>query len=305
MVNDVSDLTRKIYESQHDLYTEDKDSFQRLYDMYENSSLPIQKDWFKDKIALDGGCGNAGPFVLWLFNQGIKNVYGIDIGSEWIEKLYLSFEKRGIDKSRLKLKSGNILKIPYNDNFFDFVTINGVLIHLNNVDEIKTAFMEGARVLKSGGYYYTVYGSCGGAFTDAIFPALQKYYKDNKYFKELIDNISPNKIHDIIDYITKEHSNQTGEILDSDPLKKLFGIDYCVFLQNYIKRPTDFSSHCTPEFVESLYKENGFHSVIRHNYFVKRNDIRKYVAPLHYNKEMLISKALYGRGGVQYLGIKE
>tara|TARA_B100000965_G_C19600036_1_gene762047 strand:+ start:951 stop:1868 length:918 start_codon:yes stop_codon:yes gene_type:complete len=305
MLNDISDLTRKIYESQHDLYTEDNKSFQRLYDMYENSALPIKKEWFKDKTALDGGCGNAGPFILWLFNKGIKNVYGIDVGSDWIAKLQSSFKKKGIDESKLKLKSGNILEIPYENNFFDFVTINGVLIHLNNVDEIKKAFKEGSRVLKPGGYYYTVYGSCGGAFTDAIFPALQKYYKENIFFKKLIDEISPEKIHDIIDYISEQHSLQTGENIDGESLKKLFGIDYCIFLQNYIKRPTDFSSHCTPEFVESLYNENGFHSIVRHNYYVKRTDIRKYVAPLHYNKEMLISKALYGRGGVQYLGIKK
>ena len=79
----------------------------------------------------------------------------------------------------------------------------------------------------------------------------------------------------------------------------------CVFLQNYIKRPTDFSSQCTPEFVESLYEENGFCDVVRHNYFVKRTDIRKFSAPLHYHRNNPISKVLYGHGGVQYLGIKK
>ena len=305
MVNDVSELTRQIYESQHDLYSTDEDSFQRLYNMYDNSSFPISKDWFNGKIALDGGCGNAGPFILWLLNQGIESVYGIDIGTAWIDKLHKSLENKGIVKSKLNLKQGNVLDIPFENDFFDFVTINGVLIHLNNVDEIRKAFKEGARVLKSGGYYYTVYGSCRGVFTDAIFPALQKYYKDNKYFKDLIDNISPKTIHDTIDLIAKEHSNQTGEKIDSETIKKLFGVDYCVFLQNYIKRPTDFSSYCTPEFVESLYDENNFYNVVRHNYYVKRKDIRKYFAPLHYNKDTLISKALYGRGGVQYLGIKK
>ena len=66
------------------------------------------------------------------------------------------FSSKGISKTQLKLNQ-KWLKIPYEDNFFDFVTINGVLIHLNNMDEIES-FREGARVLKPGGYYYTVYG---------------------------------------------------------------------------------------------------------------------------------------------------
>ena len=304
MVRDISKLTRLVYEEQHVLYSKDDTAFRRIYDMYNNSSFPIPKEWFKNKIALDGGCGNAGPFILWLFHQGIKNVYGIDIGDTWMEKLYICLEQRGILRSQLKLKPGNVLDIPYPNNFFDFVTINGVLIHLNNVEEIRNAFCEGARVLKPGGYYYTVYGSCGGVFTDYIFPALRKYYNENLDFKNLIDNLSPDTIHNTIDFILKEHSNRVDETIESKPIKNLFGVDFCVFLKNYIKRPTDFSSICTPEFVEELYKENGFHNIVRHSYYVKRTDIRKFTAPLHYNRDNPLSKILYGHGGVQYLAIK-
>jgi hypothetical protein len=41
MSGDISKLTRSIYESQHERYVNDEDSFSRLYNMYENSSLPI------------------------------------------------------------------------------------------------------------------------------------------------------------------------------------------------------------------------------------------------------------------------
>ena len=194
MVDDISGLTRKIYESQHEKYAADEDAYQRLYDMYNNTPWPMPKEWFKGKKALDAGCGNAGYLILWLFHQGIANVYGIDIGNEWIEKLKLNLTKRGISQSKLKLQPGSLLNIPFEDNYFDFVSINGVLIHLNNVQEIKDAFKEGARVLKQGGYYYTTYGVSGGLITDAVLPAIQKYYNDNIYFKELIDNISPKKI---------------------------------------------------------------------------------------------------------------
>ena len=113
MSSDISELTRSIYESQHERYINDEDSFSRLYNMYENSSLPISKDWFKEKIALDAGCGNAGPFILWLLHQGISEVYGIDLGIKWKNKLQTFLASKGISESQLKLKSGNVLNIPY------------------------------------------------------------------------------------------------------------------------------------------------------------------------------------------------
>lgn len=110
-------------------------------------------------------------------------MHGVDLGDAWMDKLHANLEHRGIDRSQLLLKPGNVRDIPHPDETFDFVTINGVLIHLNNMNEIREAFREGARVLKPGGYYYTVYGIAGGAFMDAIFPALRQYYNENDYFK--------------------------------------------------------------------------------------------------------------------------
>ena len=199
----------------------------------------------------------------------------------------------------------NVIEIPYPDQTFDFVTINGVLVHLNDLDEVRRGFCEGARVLKSGGYYYTVYGIAGGALMGAVFPALQKYYRENDYFKEFIDSITPDTIHDTIDFVHKEHLSRTGEEFDAEGIKKLFGVEFCIFLQNYIQRPTDFSLECDPEFVESMYREAGFRDVTRLNYYVKRTDVRKYTAPLHYAWDHPVSKALYGEGAVQYIGIKE
>jgi len=305
MAEDVTERTRSVYDAQHEMVAADEVAFRRLYDMYANASIPIPPEWFKGKTALDAGCGNAGPFISWLFDQGIKTVYGVDLGDAWMEKLHANLERRGIDRSRLHLKPGNVLEIPHPDESFDFVTINGVLTLMNNLDEVREAFREGVRVLKPGGYYYTVYGIAGGAFMAAIFPALQKYYQENAYFKEFIDTISPEVIHDTIDFALNEHRDRTGEAVASEGIKSLFGVEFCVFLQNYIQRPNELSSQCTPEFVESLYEENGFTDVERLNFYVKRTDVRKFSAPLHYNWDHPVSKALYGQGAVQYLGVKK
>ena len=66
-----------------------------------------------------------------------------------------------------------------------------------------------------------------------------------------------------------------------------------------------YDSYIGPAHNYYLYEENGFRDVVRHNYFVKRTDIRKFSAPLHYHRNNPISKVLYGYGGVQYIGIKK
>ena len=48
MSGDISKLTRSIYESQYERYVNDED-LSRLYNMYENSSLPIPKIGLKKK----------------------------------------------------------------------------------------------------------------------------------------------------------------------------------------------------------------------------------------------------------------
>jgi len=65
-----------------------------------------------------------------------------------------------------------------------------------------------------------------------------------------------------------------------------------------------FSNVCTPELIEELYRSNGFVDVTRINEFVKRDDIRKYVASLHYDRDYPLSKLLYGKGYVEYIGRK-
>ena len=49
MGESITKLTRSIYEDQHIRYTNDKDAFQRLYDIHGNTPLPIPKKWFKGK----------------------------------------------------------------------------------------------------------------------------------------------------------------------------------------------------------------------------------------------------------------
>ena len=106
----------------------------------------------KDIKILDAGCGNAGPFILWLFHQGIKVVHGIDLGDQWIDKLQTFLSSKGISKTQLKLKSGNVLNIPYEDNFFDAIYTKSLIEHISNHEHF---FKECKRVLKVNGILIT------------------------------------------------------------------------------------------------------------------------------------------------------
>lgn len=296
--------TRRIYEAQHKRISADDDATKRIVGQYDNTSFSIDPDWFRGKLALDAGCGNIGGMIQKLHRLGVSKVIGIDLGSQWIDLLKANLHRAGLLPSAYELTPGSALDIPFPDGFFDFVSINGVLIHLKTMEDVALGFAQGARKTRSGGYYFTSYGPCGGLVQGVIMRALREHYRKDADFKALIDTISPETIHVAIEKIVADAHQHAGQDLDAEFLTGLFGVDFCVFLQNYIQAPTWWSNECTPAFVEGLYRQHGFTNITRLNSFNKRTDIRKYFAPLHYDREYPLSKILYGEGYVQYIAQK-
>lgn len=296
--------TRKIYEAQHERISNDQNAFDRNLSMYSDKSFGMDAAWFSGKNVLDAGCGNIGAAMIRFADLGAEKVYGCDLGSEWIPKLSKNLKIAGLSEGKFQLDAGSVVELPYSDDKFDYVSINGVLIHLADMNEIEKGFAEGVRVTKPGGYFYTSFGPCGGIMQGVIFPALRKHYLEDEGFRNLIDSLSPSLIHDAIESICKISLNNGGEDLNEPFLKSLFGEDFCMFLHNFIQAPTWWSNECTPKYVESLYAKYGFTEVRRLNRFVKRKDVRKFFAPLHFDRESEISKVMYGEGVPIYIGRK-
>ena len=63
--------------------------------------------------------------------------------------------------------------------------------------------------------------------------------------------------------------------------------------------------HGAKQIINAMYKKNGFTDIRRIKRFVKRNDIRKFFAPLHFERENKISQLLYGQGYMQFIGKKK
>lgn len=138
------------------------------------------------KKILDFGCG-SGSFTEKLCSKN-REVYGCDADISLMKK------NRGKNKkAKYSLVPING-KIPYKSNFFDCVTMMGVLEHV--LDEGKT-LTEIHRVLKKGGMLY-IYGLNKGLFgffdTGNIkfrFPELHKFlykyfYDESVYQREFI-----------------------------------------------------------------------------------------------------------------------
>jgi len=97
------------------------------------------------KKALDFGCG-IGRDLIFMNKLGLKT-YGVDISKIAIEKAYNNLFNHGYD-TNVQVFDGK--KIPFDDNFFDFIISFGVLDHMlfNNAKEL---IKELKRVLKPSG----------------------------------------------------------------------------------------------------------------------------------------------------------
>jgi len=199
--------------------------------------------------------------------------------------------------------SASVLDIPYDDNHFDFVACHGVLVHLNDFQEVEKAFSELSRVIKSGGHLYTVFGHVGGLFEGAIVPAVREYYRTNSALKDLIDNIQEKDFEDVTEFISKKMKEHTNEDLDLSFLKEMFDTDLCVTIQNIIQAPVRLK--IDENYIKEQYLHNGFTNIERLRRYVKRENIRKFFAPLHYERDYPLSKILYGSGNLEFLAQKK
>ena len=99
------------------------------------------------KNILDVGCGR-GEFSIWLALQG-ANVSGLDIGPSLIEAAKAQAQVNGVS---CDFRAGDIRRLPFKDEAFDFVLSIAVLHHLSEPDVI-TSLKECDRVLKRGGLF--------------------------------------------------------------------------------------------------------------------------------------------------------
>jgi ubiquinone/menaquinone biosynthesis C-methylase UbiE len=297
-------LTRSIYFKQHKFISEEKKIFNRIFNIYKDQDYGLGENFYKNKIVLDVGCGNFGALISRLSKLKCREIHACDLGKSWIDPLKENLKDKKISLKNIFLKPGDATNLKYKQEMFDFVALNGVLLHLKNINEVKKAFKEATRVTKKNGYLFISCGVSGGLVQGIIFPALREYYKKNTEFKKLIDNLEVKDLKKIFNFISSVSKMNNGPKINPTFLENLFHKDYIVFLRNHIQAPFWLTNELNLKFIRQLYKDNGFKKLTRINKFVRRSDIRKYFAPLHFMRNYWFSKIMYGEGYVQFIGRK-
>ena len=170
---------------------------------------------------LEIGCG-PGPNI-WYFSREGFDTYGIDSSGVAIEKAKQRLNNEGLAAN---LQVGDIVDLPYEDNFFDAVIDN---VCLYNIDVLKTeTILSGIkRVLKPKSLFYSQ------TFADDTYKGLD--------FKQIKD----------FEYIDASDGPFYGSgffrLADKSTVEKLYGkyftIKHCDKLQWYLNNEKITVSH--------------------------------------------------------------
>jgi hypothetical protein len=124
----------------------------------------------------------------------------------------------------------------------------------------------------------------------------------NSEFKVLVDNISPDTFGDLFEFINRELSDKNQLGVSMTFIKDMFDVDFCTTLQNLIQAPVRLA--LSPEFFNTQFTKHGFSAPVRLRRYVMRENIRKYLAPLHFQKDHPVAKILYGDGNLELIAVK-
>ena len=129
---------------------------QRILNIFRQSAVPLD-----EQIVLEGGFGTGA--YLDQIRHHVKMIYGVEGSDEG----YLQTQTKINHAANVNLQVGNILRLPFTDNFFHGYLVNQVLHHLNqksNFQQLDVFLSEAKRVLRPGGHL--VINTCSQAQLD-------------------------------------------------------------------------------------------------------------------------------------------
>lgn len=187
---------------------------------------------FEGKKCFDAGCGN-GRGTLFMLMNGAEHVTSFDFSKTNTESTRRFTKDFGFDN--VSVLQGTLENIPFEDETFDFVWCNGVVMHADNPN---TCLSEISRILKTGGQSWLyIYGS-GGVYWRMIYHfremvkdihvheciALLKILRyETRYIAEFIDDWYATNLRT---YTHKDLSTRLAEVGFKAPVLLPYGMDY-------------------------------------------------------------------------------
>lgn len=175
---------------------------------------------------------------------------------------------------------------------------NGLIMHLKSPRQAAIALRALHRVLKIGGIGYVYIGiNKAGVIDRYNAPASRKAYKDESIFKNYIDDLEINSLCAEITRICKT-GLKDDYLLARNLLNKLLKFvtsNSITFFQNALQVPVNQGARLDYEWCKKELYKLGVTKirVIPEKYWI-RKDFRRFLAPLHFNKEEKLSGILYG-----------
>jgi len=285
--------TRILYNKIH-LKQLETHGFNRISNLLNTKNLKLNKNFFKEKICADLGCGSAGVGALNLLKLGAKEVHLMDLKKNIIKpikKILKGYE------DRYKICIGSLEKLPFKKNSFDFILCQNVLHHM---DKDTKGFKEIFRVLKKRGKTYIAVQGAGGVIPKILYDVIIPEYKKNPLFKKFINDIMSNKI--------AKYDNFYKSNLDKKGLKlykfllKYIDDDLRLTLQDRILSPK-YYQYDQQKLKLKMHKI-GFKDIYRIKKKIEIKNLRTLLTPFYSHPDHFISKILYGDGDIGVIASK-
>jgi ubiquinone/menaquinone biosynthesis C-methylase UbiE len=310
ILSDIERRTKDIYIEQHKNFTKDERIFERFLTVaLDPTTYDLPADWFKGKTVLDAGCGNTGYIQVAMHRLGAKKITCLDLGEDWIPELKKVTEKFSVPTEQIEFVAGSTNELPFDDNSFDLVISNGVIMHLESVTLAETALAELSRVAAPGGQVYVYTGIDRPGIVDRyLVPALRQAYVEDEEFRSFVDNIDcadvVGQLRDCYETALKFDRNLSPVF--SDAIGSLFTLDTATFIQNLLQVPVQQAPKLSEAWAIDRMSKLGLRNIrrVKERYW-QRNDYRRFLAPIHYRLDLSIPKILYGNGHVKIVAEKQ
>lgn len=280
MLSKLEKITKKIYLKQHRTYYQ-TNAYKRFLKVYQDpKTFGLKKKNFYNKKVLDLGCGSTGYLQKAMENLKCHSVTCSDLGTQYISDLKI-FAKKNINKKDFLIyKSQNVKKLTFENNSFDITFLNGVIMHLQSLSDVKKSLLEAQRVTKKNGYIWIYAGieDNNGIVDKFLIPALRKAYTDNYLFKKFIDNLDKKTIKTFLDIYKKKLIKKDFYIIKNF-IEKYITIETFTFFQNVLQVPKQLSLKISFKFVSNILQKCKLKKTPPMKF--NRTDIRKFLQPFH------------------------